>query len=262
MNFCYLIFFFITGVVFGSFYNVVGFRLPRGESIWNPKYSYCPNCKNRLGFFELFPVFSFLFQRGRCKHCREKISFFYPFTEILTGSLFAVSYYSFGFSWNLLIALSLVSLFSIVIVSDLNYLMIPDEVTLVVALVSSFAILFRDGFSLFLQALGSGVLLFAVMYGIMLLGDFLFRRESLGGADIKLMFVAGLVLEPLLGVVVIFVSSVVALPVSILLYVVNKEKVIPFGPFIVFAILLLFFLKVDVVRLLDLFFYGNLTGLF
>ena len=87
----------------------------------------------------------------------------------------------------------------------------------------------------------------------MLFGDFLFKRESLGGADIKLMFIAGLVLEPILGMLVIFVSSVVALPVSILLYIVNKEKVIPFGPFIVFSILLLFFLKVDVGKLLSVF---------
>ena len=131
--------------------------------------------------------------------------------------------------------------------------MIPDEVTLVVGVVISFSILCRDHFDSFLKALGSGVLLFAIMYGVMLFGDFLFKRESLGGADIKLMFIAGLVLEPILGVLVIFVSSVIALPVSVLLYLINKEKVIPFGPFIVFSILLLFFLKVDVTKLLDLF---------
>ncbi|MDE5587503.1 MAG: prepilin peptidase [Bacilli bacterium] len=253
MNIYYIILFFILGTVFGSFYNVIGFRLPKGESIIKPKRSYCPTCRHALGTLELVPVFSFLFLGGKCKHCRGKISIFYPFIELLAGALFAVSYYSFGISWDLVIALSLVSLFSIVIVSDLNYLMIPDEVTFVVGIIISLSILLRDNFDVFLKSLGSGVLLFTIMYGVMLFGDFLFKKESLGGADIKLMFIAGLVLEPLLGVCVIFVSSVVALPVSILLYAINKEKVIPFGPFIVFSILLLFFLKVDVSKILNLF---------
>ncbi len=253
MDIYYIIFFFVLGTILGSFYNVIGFRLPKGESILKPKHSYCPTCKHSLGALELIPIFSFLFLGGKCKHCRGKISIFYPFIELLTGSLFAVSYYSFGMSWDFVIALSLVSLFSIVIVSDLNYLMIPDEVTFITGIVISLSILIKSNFSIFLQSLGSGVLLFTIMYCVMLLGDFLFKKESLGGADIKLMFIAGLVLEPLLGVCVIFVSSVVALPVSILLYAINKEKVIPFGPFIVFSILLLFFLKVDVSRILSLF---------
>lgn len=252
MSIYYLVLFFILGTVLGSFYNVVGYRLPKGQSVLKPKNSYCPSCKHQLGALELIPVLSFIFQGGKCKHCKKKISFFYPFIELLTGALFAVSYYSFGFSWELLIATSLASLFSIVIVSDLNYLIIPDEVTLITILLSAIAILFGQGFDPLLRALGSGVLLFGVMYGIMLFGDWLFKKESLGGADIKLMFVAGLVLEPILGVLVIFISSVVALPVSLLLYAVNKEKVIPFGPFIVFAILLLFLLKIDVSLLVNL----------
>ena len=253
MNTYYIIMFFILGAILGSFYHVVGFRLPKGESILSPKHSYCEFCKHPLGFLSLIPIFSYLFQGGKCRYCKAPISLFYPFIELLTGALFAVSYYSFGFSPDLFISLSLVSLFSIVIVSDLNYLMIPDEVTLVTGIVISISILFRGGLNDLLSSLLSGVLLFIVMYGIMLFGDFLFKRESLGGADIKLMFIAGLVLEPILGMLVIFVSSVVALPVSILLYIVNKEKVIPFGPFIVFSILLLFFLKVDVGKLISVF---------
>lgn len=251
MEIYYLIIFFILGTVLGSFYNVVGFRLPKEESIIHPKHSYCPNCKHQLGVLELIPVFSFLFQGGRCKHCKKPISIFYPFIELLTGTLFAVCYYSYRFSPDLIIALTLVSLFSIVIVSDLNYLIIPDEITLISILVIAGAIFYRDGFNGMITALGNGVLLFGIMYCLMLLGDFLFKKESLGGADIKLMFVSGMALGPLLGVVVIFISSVVALPVSILLYTVNKEKLIPFGPFIVFAILFLFFLKVDVLKILE-----------
>lgn len=255
MNIYYIIVFFILGVVLGSFYNVVGFRLPKGESILKPRNSYCPNCNHKLKPLELVPIFSFLFQKGKCKSCKQRISLFYPFIELLTGALFAVCYYSFGISYDLVIALSLVSLFSIVIVSDLNYLMIPDEVTLTVAVIIILSNFLKGGFSLMLKSLGSGIFLFGIMYGIMLLGNFLFKKESLGGADIKLMFVAGLALEPILGIIVIFIASVVALPVSLLLYTMNQEHVIPFGPFIVFAILLLFFLKVDVLRIINLFLF-------
>lgn len=246
MELYYIILFFILGTVLGSFYNVVGYRLPKNESIIYPKHSYCPNCHHTLSIGELIPIFSFLFQRGKCRHCHHAISFFYPFIEVLTGVLFAVSYYSFGFSYQLVISLSLSSLFSIVIVSDLTYLIIPDEVTAIVGLIIAGATFWGRGYQEGLMALGSGVLLFGIMYSIMLLGDFLFKRESLGGADIKLMFIAGLSLGTILGILVIFISSVVALPIALSLYITNKEKVVPYGPFIVFSILLLFLLKVDV----------------
>ncbi len=253
MDIYYIILFFILGTVLGSFYNVVGYRLPKNESVLNPKRSYCPNCHHTLSRLELIPVLSFLFQKGKCKHCHHPISFFYPFIELLTGALFAVSFYSFGFSYSLIIALTLSSLFSIVIVSDLNYLIIPDEVTIISIIIIAGAIFFGRGYEQGLMALGSGVLTFAIMYGIMLLGDFLFKKESLGGADIKLMFVAGLSLGTVLGVFVIFISSVVALPIALILYIANNEKIVPYGPFIVFSILLLFLLKVDINAFAQLF---------
>lgn len=248
-----LILFFILGTVFGSFYNVVGFRLPKNESVTKPKHSYCPNCHSRLKWYELVPVLSYLFQLGKCRHCHHKISIFYPTIELLTGILFAVSFYSFGYSYELIISLTLVSLFSIVIVSDVNYLIIPDEVTLVAAISIIISRFLINGFIDGLMYIGWGILLFVIMYLFMLLGNFLFKKESLGGADIKLMFVSGLALGPVLGFLVIFLSSVIALPVSLIIYLVDREHVIPFGPFIVAAMLILFLLKIDVGMLANLF---------
>ncbi|MDD6223840.1 MAG: prepilin peptidase [bacterium] len=249
----YYMMFFIIGAIFGSFYHVVGYRLPKNESLLKPRFSYCANCRQRLKWYELIPLLSFVLQGGKCRYCRQPISTFYPAIEFITGILFVVSFYSFGFSYQLVIALVLVSLFSIVIVSDLYYLMIPDEVTLASILVIAMAIFFGQGYEMGLRALGSGVLLFGVMYLIMLLGDFILKKESLGGADIKLMFVAGLVLDPVLGVGVIFLSSVIALPISLIIYLVDRENVIPFGPFIVASILILFLLKIDVTTFFNLF---------
>ena len=105
MEYYYLVVFFILGSVLGSFYQVIGERLPKGESIISPKYSYCPNCRKRLKWYELIPIFSYIIQLGKCRKCHTKISIMYPFIEVVTGALFAVSFYSFGFSYELIIVL-------------------------------------------------------------------------------------------------------------------------------------------------------------
>ena len=104
MEIYYYILFFIFGLCFGSFYNVLALRLPKGESIIKPK-SHCPKCLHTLKWYELIPIISFIIQKGKCKNCHTKLSFFYPFTELVTGLLFVISYYSFGFSYDLIIAL-------------------------------------------------------------------------------------------------------------------------------------------------------------
>ena len=248
-----MVVFFIFGAVLGSFYQVIGERLPKGESITSPKYSYCPNCKKRLKWYELIPIFSYIIQFGKCRNCKKEISLMYPFIELLTGALFAVSYYSFGFSYDLIISLTLASFFTIVIVSDLTYMIIPDEVTLVSSLIILVTTFLKLGLGNGLVQLGSGLLAFGVMYLIMVIGNIIFQKETLGGADIKLMFIAGLVLHPYLAIFVIFIASCIALPVSLIIYVTNKEHMIPFGPFLVASIIFIFFLKVDVDMFMQLF---------
>ena len=253
MEYYYLVIFFIIGCVMGSFYQVIGDRLPKGESLIKPKYSYCPNCKKRLKWYELIPIFSYIMQLGKCRKCKKEISPMYLFIEIVTGALFAVSYYSFGISYELIISLALVSFFSIVIVSDLTYMIIPDEVTIVTSLIIIVVNFLNLGFKDGLIQLGFGISTFLFMYLIMLFGNFLFKKESLGGADVKLMFLAGLVLHPILGLLVVFIASCIALPISLIILITDKEHMIPFGPFLVAAMILLYFLKIDVNTFLQLF---------
>lgn len=253
MDLYFIIVFFILGTILGSFYHVIGYRLPKEESIVNPKNSYCPSCHKKLKWYELIPIISYIIQLGKCRNCHEKISIFHPFIELVTGLLFAVSFYSFGFSYELIISLTLVSLFSIVIVSDLTYMIIPDEVTFTCAIIIIITNFLNLGLKSGLMQLGSGLLTFLCMYLIMLFGNMIFRKETLGGADIKLMLISGLVLHPVLGIFVIFIASTIALPVSLIIYVTNKEHMIPFGPFIVSAILLFFLLKIDIGTFVSLF---------
>ena len=127
-----LIFIFIIGTLLGSFYNVVGYRLPKGQSIVFPP-SHCPNCNHRLGASELIPILSFIFLKGKCKHCRQKISAFYPVFEFLTGLLFVISYIIFGPTKEFLLAITFVSLLIIIVVSDYEFMIIEDSVLIFLA---------------------------------------------------------------------------------------------------------------------------------
>lgn len=240
----YSIIVFIYGLLLGSFYNVVGYRLPNNMSIVSPG-SFCPKCHHALKWYELIPVFSFLIQKGKCRKCGCKISLFYPLIELTTGLLFLASYLIFGFTMEFVIALLIVSFLVIVIVSDFSYLIIPDEVT-IFFVVASILLHFYLGWQGALQSLIGGIFLFAIMYLVMLLGNKIFHEESLGGGDVKLMFFVGTILSPLNGLFEIFLASCLASPFALFSYFSKKNRIIPFGPFLLVAVLIIYLTQFDV----------------
>lgn len=238
----YLIIFFILGTLCGSFFTVVGLRLPKNEN-FTTTHSHCDSCGHELKLYEMIPIISYAIQRGRCRYCKQKIDITSTFIEFFTGLLFAVSFYSFGFSYEFAIGLGVISLLMIVIVSDLIYLIIPDEVLIFFSVYFLIFQFLNLGLVGGLIKLASGIFLFALMYTIMLVGNKILKKECLGGGDIKMMFVFGLVLDPLLGTLTIFLGSFIALPISLFLLYKNKEKVIPFGPFLLIALAIIYFTK-------------------
>lgn len=242
---------FIIGLVMGSFYHVVGYRLPIGQSILKPKYSYCTSCNRKLKIIDLIPVLSYISTFGKCRYCKKKISIFYPTVEVLTGVLFALCYHMFSYSYYFYIGIILASLFIIILVSDINYYIIPDEVLILGSILIIIVKLIFFGINQTLISILSGIIMFSIMYLIMLLGNFMFKKESLGGADIKLMFISGLVLNPSLSLIVIFLSSVIALPFAIGLSIINDEKIIPYGPFITISIFILFITRLDISKIIE-----------
>lgn len=125
---------FIVGIVFGSFFNVVGLRLPKNESLISPR-SHCVNCNHILDWYELIPVFSYLFLKGKCRKCKQKISIQYPLIEIITGILYCLSFSIFGFTIETILSIVLVSMVVITIISDCKYMVILDEVLLFTTLI-------------------------------------------------------------------------------------------------------------------------------
>lgn len=244
MNYLFCIFFLLLGMILGSFYNVVGWRLPKGESIIYPP-SHCPNCNHQLKILDLIPVFSFILQRGKCRYCKNKIAWYYPVFEFLCGIVFMLCYLVFGITPELLKALTFVSMLIIIMVSDFNYMIIPDEVLLFFGCLLALEIGIIDGYKVLISSLINGLIAFIIMYLLKVLGDFMFKKESMGGGDIKLMFIFGLVLGAPLAIISIFVGSLIGLPISLILLSKNSEHIVPFGPYLSIGAIIILLLNID-----------------
>lgn len=250
MNILYLIIFFILGSLMGSFLTVIGLRLPKKEN-FTTTHSHCDSCGHILYLYEMIPIISYLLQKGKCRYCKAKIDVMSTFIELFTGLLFAVAFYAFGFTYELLIALGIVSLLMTVIVSDITYLIIPDELLIFFSIYFIIIQILNLGIVGAIYKILTGLFLFSIMYAIMVIGNKLLKKESLGGGDIKMMFVFGLILDPLVGVVSLFLGSMIALPISLALLIKQKENVIPFGPFLLIALTCLYFFQVTSPMILD-----------
>lgn len=229
----------IIGTIFGSFYLVVATRMPKEESLVLSR-SHCDNCKHVLSWYELIPIFSYVFQRGKCRKCGARISLLAPLTEIITASCFCLSYYLYGFSYSFYALLVLLSLTIIIFISDFKYYIINDEPLFI----SIFAILGLKlgffGFKAFAFSVVSGTLMFLLFILIKLFGDRAFKKESLGGGDIKLSILIGVTLGIKLGLVSFVLSAFIALPYAIIISFKNKEGIVPYGPFLVSSLVLVF----------------------
>ncbi len=250
MEIYYCIVFFIFGAVLGSFYNVVGYRLPKGESIVFPS-SHCTNCGHKLKPYELIPIFSFLFLGRKCSKCKQKISWFYTIFEFLTGVLFVLCYLAFKNNiYDLVISLTFVSMLMIIFVSDFLYFIIPDTVLLIFGIILFIELVIKIGISHFYLPIINGLISFIIMYGIKLLGDFMFKRESMGGGDIKLLFIIGMVLGLPKAIFSIFVGSLIGLPIAFIILVTKKSHIIPFGPLLGLGSIVILLTKFNVVNFL------------
>lgn len=243
------VFFFLYGIVLGSFFNVVGLRVPKKESIVSPP-SHCTICNRKLGFLDLIPVFSYLFLKGKCRGCGTRISPIYPIMELVTGILFVLSYAMLGFSGELIIAILFVSLLVIITVSDIAYMLIPNKVLLPFAIVLiglRLIIPLEPWWDSFLGAIVG----FGVLYLIAVVS-----KGGMGGGDIKLFFVIGLVLGTTSTLVTLFLAAFIGSIVGLIVLKrtgQGRKTPIPFGPSIAVAAVISYFWGADFVA-----WYGNL----
>ena len=234
-----LYFIFVIGAIFGSFYGVVGTRLPEGKSIVKPR-SHCEKCGHILKWYENIPILSYIFLGGLCKKCKNSIGFVYFLTELLSGCLFALCYKVFGISYEFFTAVILSSLVIIIFVSDSKYMIINDSPLIVSAILIFIIKWLNTGIVSALMSLVYGLIIFGVAYLLMLFGSLAFKQEALGGGDIKLSFVAGMVLGVKLGILYIVLASFLAFPYAVYVTLKNKDNMLPFGPFLVSSLLIIY----------------------
>lgn len=239
MELLYLAFFFVLGAVLGSFYHVVASRLAKELSIVKPK-SHCESCNHELKWYELIPVVSYVIQGGKCRNCHAKLSASYIMMEVCTGVLFAVCYHVFDLTWQLIVALLFVSCLITIIISDIEHMIILDEVLIFSALAIIIVYLIKLGLQETCMRIVAGAGAFATMLIIKKMGDVIFKQESLGGGDIKLMFIIGLVLGYPMSVCNIFLATFIAFPIALFLLISKKDNMIPFGPFLSMSAIILY----------------------
>ena len=225
-------FVFLYGIVIGSFLNVVIYRVPLGISVAKGR-SYCPNCDTKLKNYDLVPIFSYLFLRGKCRKCGSKISLRYPMIELVTGLLALFIFYSVGFSLQAGLIFGVTAIMLAIAMIDLDTMTIPNG--LLLALIPFIAALFflQPEISLFARIIG----FFALSLPMFLL-NFLVE-DSFGGGDIKLMALAGFMLGWQHALIAFFIALLLGGGfATYLLLTKQKEKGshIPFGPYLCIGI--------------------------
>lgn len=220
---------FILGAAIGSFLNVLILRTPRDESVSFPA-SHCMSCNTPLRFYHNIPIVSWLFLRGKCAFCGDKISVQYPLVEIGSALLFVITVWKLGLNVNGLgIALTFDLLLALSVI-DFRYKMVPDSINLAALTVAIFSVtslshLFANVVNALLFAGGFSLLRFYLSYAI--------KKEAMGEADIMVAATMGAVLGSPLGLAAIFAGAVIALPALILTQGESEEsKQLPFIPFL------------------------------
>lgn len=233
---------FLLGIIFGSFLNVVIYRLPKNESIIIGR-SHCPKCNHTLQPLELIPILSFFLLRGKCKQCKSSISMRYPLIEAVTGILFLISYLTFGLTLQLLIALPLSLLLIVITMIDIDTLEIYDRFQ-VLLLLLALANMFLSNLPWIDHVIGF-FLISIPFYIIAIL------TNGMGGGDIKLVAIAGLLLGYQGILVTFFISSLSGSVYAIYLLLIKKsgrKSQLPFGPFLCIGIYTAFHFSNEIIQ--------------
>ncbi|MEA3399446.1 MAG: prepilin peptidase [Patescibacteria group bacterium] len=257
------IFIFLFGLIIGSFLNVVIYRYNSGKTL-NGR-SMCMSCGKKLSWKELIPVFSFLYQKGKCSNCSARISWQYLIVEIVTGIVFVLTFNHFAYLLNIslgyfiffmVLFLLMFSILIIIAVYDLRHKIIPDDLVYlfaVLALASNFIGL--NGLQIASNdSMLAGILL-ALPFALLWLVS---HGKWMGFGDAKLALGIGWLLGSFLGLTAIVLSFWIGAIVSVLMILFLRKKVkkhmeIPFAPFLIIGMLLVFFFNIDLFTLSSLF---------
>lgn len=252
MDFIFYAFFALIGASVGSFVGVLVDRLPRGESIFFGR-SHCDNCRKKLSFFELIPIISYTFLRGKCSKCKKKIPSRLFIIELSSALLYIILAWAFmsgyiylpEFIFLIIVAPAFLSIFT----TDLIHGIIPDQMLILILVAASAFLIFGNQSNIInhvLSAFGAGLIFFALFW--------LTRGQGMGFGDVKFSLVLGFILGFPAIIIGIYGAFLTGAIVSIILVLCGKKKLhgstIPFGPFMVVSAAIAYFFGIE---LLDYF---------
>ena len=220
----------IFGACVGSFITMASYRLPLGlDIVFKP--SHCPVCKTKLGFWDLFPIFSWLLAKGRCRHCGTRMSIRYVLIEIISALTFLGLYVKFGFTLECLVMMFMATCILILIVTDFEHYIIPDAIQVALFLCVIALLWIREAsienacYGL-LAGLCTGL---GLRYGYMAVR----KIEALGWGDIKLLPIIGLAVGLKPFVLVLILSGLLGTLTGLMWRALGKGPEFPFGPALV-----------------------------
>ena len=240
----YYLAFIIFGSLWGSFANVCIYRLPENKSVLTGRSS-CPNCKNKIHWYDNIPLLSFILLMGKCRFCKNQIDLQYFIVELIGAISFVSIYYFFGLTLVALLLLILSIFFIIIFFIDLKHFIIPNELTfplMIIGFIKSFdPNLNQTIFPNYINSLIGGVFGYLIIWLIIFFYKKVRKKEGMGLGDAKLMAVIEFWFCWVSIPFVIFISSVVALILVIPSLINQSRKMsseIPFGPYIIIGCIL------------------------
>lgn len=224
---------FVLGAVFGSFINCMAWRIASGESIMTGR-SHCAVCGHPLKAPDLVPIFSYIFLQGKCRYCGKKISPRYVIVEIMTAAAFVAVVVRYDVSFEAMRYLVLICILMGLSLVDLDKYIIPDRFIICGIIWWAVTVpLMAEPWKLqVMDGLLGAFIIAGAMLVLSLIFDKVTGKESLGGGDVKLLFMAGLYIGLLTGLF----NLILACIVGIIFVVAMKQKRIPFGPAISVAV--------------------------
>ncbi len=227
----------LLGAATGSFLNVCVVRLPEEESVVRPP-SRCPGCAARIAWYDNIPVLSYLWLRGRCRHCGERISARYPAVEASTAAIWLGMALQYGPSWRALEGAILFSLLLGIALIDARHYLIPDVMS-IGGLAAGLALSLLPGGVEPLKAAGGAAGGFALLWAVGAAGEWWLDRPAMGGGDMKLLAMIGAFLGPIDTLLSLFLGAltgtVVFGPISL-----KTGRLVPFGVFLALGAALAF----------------------
>jgi leader peptidase (prepilin peptidase)/N-methyltransferase len=227
----------IFGLVLGSFYNVLIYRIPKGISLVNPKRSFCPVCNHQLAWKDNIPILSYLILDGKCRYCGSKISPLYPVIEGSTAALFLLAVFLTSNIWNMLALWILFSGGIIVTAIDLQTMMIPDFAVIMTAIGGILWAITNDQVFLSLISAGIGFGIFLIIH--------LISKQGMGFGDVEYLAALALYLVPFSLVWAILMASIAAIIFSLPMLITrkaNRKTRVPFGPFLALGVSIAIFI--------------------